>query len=63
MDRKKEQIERYRYEFERDGVSTAGLAARRQRKSRRPLRASRVLSSPTTRPKSTWPWWKRCARA
>ncbi len=25
MDRKKEQIERYRYDFERDGVSTAGL--------------------------------------
>ncbi|HUI77650.1 MAG TPA: anthranilate synthase component I [Bryobacteraceae bacterium] len=25
MDRKKEQIERYRYEFERDGISTAGL--------------------------------------
>ncbi|MBZ5723748.1 MAG: anthranilate synthase component I [Acidobacteriia bacterium] len=26
MDRKKEQIERYRYEFEREGVSTRGLA-------------------------------------
>ncbi len=25
MDRKKEQVERYRYEFEREGVSTAGL--------------------------------------
>ena len=25
MDRKREQIERYQYDFERDGISTAGI--------------------------------------
>ena len=63
MDRKKEQIERYRYDFARDERVHRGPAARWRRRSLRPRRARPGRSSPTTRPKSTWPTWRRCARA
>ena len=64
MDRKKEQIERYRYDFARERVSTRGHGARRRgdRAAAREARRRR-RSSPTTRPKSTWRTWRRCARA
>ena len=41
MDRKKEQIERYQYDFERGGVSTARPAARRRAIAPPPQRAAR----------------------
>jgi anthranilate synthase len=40
MDRKKEQVERYQYDFERDGVSTAGL----------PRDAESIAPPPKTKP-------------
>jgi anthranilate synthase len=54
MDRKKEQIERYRYDFEREGVSTRAWSARPNRAA-----AARAAAWPDRlRPhgrKSTWP--------
>ena len=63
MDRKKEQIERYQYDFTREAVSTRGLA-RDGAKVAAPRQAPRRAPSfPITRPKSTWPTWKQCAKA
>ena len=63
MDRKKEQIERYQYDFERDGETTRGLARERRGHRRAARLRARRHRSPTTRPKSTWPTSRRCARA
>ena len=63
MDRKKEQVERYQYEFEREGASTRGLA--RDGDAVAAARAARraVRLRATTRRKSTWRMWRRCAKA
>ena len=63
MDRKKEQIERYQYDFEREGACTRGPGARWR--SDRPAGAARraVRLSAITRRKSTWPRWRRCGKA
>ena len=39
MDRKKEQIERYQYDFERDGVATVGARSRRRSRYQQPASA------------------------
>ena len=63
MDRKKEQIERYQYDFDYEGLST--LALDRSRRAGAPGRRAgrRRGHRATTRPKSTWPRSRRCARA
>ena len=62
MDRKKEQIERCQYDFTREAVTTRGLP-RTGEKLAPPPRASRGPSRAITHLKSTWPRWKRCAKA
>ena len=64
MDRKKEQIERYQYDFERDERFHAGARARRRgyRAVRPQHAARRPALCPITRPKSTWRTSKRCAK-
>ena len=64
MDRKKEVIERYQYDFERDAGSTARSGSRYAAASRNPKKAPRRRkSSPTIEPKSTWRRWKSFAKA
>ncbi len=63
MDRKKEVIEHYQYDFEGTHGSTAGLdratpSIAKSKKRRRPPKSSR-----TTKPKSIWRRWKSCAKA
>jgi len=48
MDRKKERIERYRYEFSREGVSTRGLKGEGQRIAAAPRRAAGPIVSDHT---------------
>jgi anthranilate synthase len=48
MDRKKEVVERYRYDFDRDGVSTAGLKRDGEPVQRAPRRASGPIESDHT---------------
>ena len=62
MDRKKEQIERFRYDFELGDLSTAGLARTGAPARRSPKRPDNDIES-DHQPKSTWPRWKRCAKA
>ena len=62
MDRKKERIERFRYDFAGSGVSTAGLKRTGEPVTRR-ANARPAKSLPTTGPNSTWPTSKRFARA
>ena len=61
MDRKKEQIERYQYDFEaRAANPPAACRAMLPKFLAPPPAACRARSSPTTCPKSTWPTWRRC---
>ena len=63
MDRKKEVIERFQYDFAHDGLSTAVWIGKRSCcRDPRPSRAS-PRSPPTTRPPNTSPTSKRCAAA
>ena len=48
MDRKKEQVERYRYEFSRENIATAGLKRDGEPVSRRPRRSSGPIESDHT---------------
>jgi anthranilate synthase len=45
MDRKREQIERYTYEFEQDGISTRGLARTGERVPPAPVRSPEPITS------------------
>ena len=63
MDRKREQIERFSYEFDQNEIDHAWTRAHGRARAEAARRASRRRSRPTTRRKSTWPMWRWCARA
>ncbi len=61
MDRKKEQIDHYQYDFEREGFATLGLERTAEAIAPAPAPQPPALSCPITPPKSTWRMWKQCA--